>query len=164
MKLSLPVKIGILLLYLLFHLTLMRTIRTAVFSIQANESIVTVMEENPNFKEFVLETRQLQVLYQNRNYEKYWSHKLPFGFFFLISISALIFVSRSWKPIYAIVGLHFMILLISWIFLYLGAFYKPQFLAVCDLLTRYLLPIVSLGIIPVVYLQNKSNSNSKISQ
>lgn len=158
MKLSLPIKIGILLLYLLFHLTLMRTIRTAVFSFQANPSVVTAIEENPNYTEFILETRQLQVLYQNKNYEKYWIHKLPFGFFFLLSISALIFVSRSWKPIYAIIILHFVILIISWLFLYLAAFYKPQFLAVCDLLTRYLLPIVSLGIIPLVYLQNKSNS------
>lgn len=89
---------------------------------------------------------------------KKWKYKIPFGLFFLLGFIGLILIDVD-KILYLyLIGIHAMGVVISFLFLNFATRWCSHFLIVPDLLTRYLIPLFSLGLAALTYIQQKEKA------
>lgn len=76
-----------------------------------------------------------------------YTFKFPYGMFFLFSIIGLIIIGASTNKYSILICIHFTGGLLSIIFLFLGVSSWGYFLIIPDIISRYLLPLFSLGLV-----------------
>ncbi len=85
-----------------------------------------------------------------------WQYKIPFGSFFLFSMIGLIIIDSKRKHYYILTSIHLIGGVISFSFFVLGINTFTQFLVIPDIISRYLLPVCSLGVVALSYLEKKN--------
>ncbi|MEQ9265703.1 MAG: hypothetical protein RLN81_10810 [Balneolaceae bacterium] len=84
-----------------------------------------------------------------------WQYKIPFGIFFLFSLIALSSFSSSKQHYFALILIHLFCGFLSFVFMILGTNYLKELLFVPDFVSRYLIPICSLGYVVLIYKRNQ---------
>ncbi|MEX0720219.1 MAG: hypothetical protein WD059_06095 [Balneolaceae bacterium] len=133
----------------------MREIRTLLFSYQLNETLIERVENNPNLSFHQLDTRLVYFNYSSPDFQKYWHYKVPFGSFFFVSIVGLLAVGADRKYFYSIIIVHTTVLLITSAIFLLDVSTYYWLLIICDLLSRYLIPLCSIGMIPLAVIDKR---------
>ncbi|RNC86041.1 MAG: hypothetical protein ED557_04525 [Balneola sp.] len=91
--------------------------------------------------------------YYNSDSSYTWVYKIPYGAFFLFSLLGLILIDAKRVDYLILIGIHFTSGLISFLFLLVGINFYHYLLIVPDLLSRYLVPLFSLGLVGFAYLK-----------
>tara|TARA_R110000868_G_scaffold383578_10_gene650735 strand:- start:7977 stop:8465 length:489 start_codon:yes stop_codon:yes gene_type:complete len=90
-----------------------------------------------------------------------WQYKMPFGSFFLFAILGLILLGANRKDYTILSLIHIIGGIISFLFVLLGINIGVKFLIIPDLLSRYLIPVSSLGFVALTYLQKNSRDSDE---
>lgn len=150
-------KIIFIVLYVALHFLIMHDVRTAVFSFQTQE-LTEKIEHVENTTISKLGTRLIYFEYNSENFDKIWTYKLPFGFFFFLGIIGLILTGANKNYYFGLIGIHLLVSIAgALVFTYL-VYKSVWMLAVCDLLSRYIIPLSSIGIIPLSLLEKRRNT------
>lgn len=86
---------------------------------------------------------------------KQWSYKIPFGMFFLFGCLGLIALGSVYQSYVYLIGIHLAGGMISFIGLILALNLSIKFLILPDLISSYLVPLCSLGLVALSYIQRK---------
>lgn len=86
-------------------------------------------------------------------------YKIPFGMFFLFALVGLIFIGVVKQSYYYLAGIHFGGGFISFLALWYSIPNHPYFLVIPDMISRYLIPLLSLGLVALSYLQKKNSTD-----
>ncbi|MEX0723187.1 MAG: hypothetical protein WD357_00610 [Gracilimonas sp.] len=149
-------KIALVGLYILFHLFILREPRTTLFSWQTEGFVQNKVEAIDQVSVKELGTRLIYVEYQTDNFEKILHYKFPFGFFFLLGIIGLILIGSD-KGFYIIlIGIHAFMIIVASLTFSLFVSQGVWSLVVCDMLSRYFIPLSSIGIIPLSLLAKRN--------
>ncbi|MBO6523651.1 MAG: hypothetical protein JJ971_07505 [Balneolaceae bacterium] len=92
---------------------------------------------------------------KTRVIHKFWVYKIPFGLFFLLACIGLIILYANSKFYYYLIGIQIIGGAISFLFLLLTISISDHFIVVPDLISRYLTPLCSLGLVALTYIQQK---------
>lgn len=111
--------------------------------------------ESTNLTFYSQSTVSYTFVYQPDETEYIWIYKIPFDSFFLFAMLGLVFLNAKKDDYLILTGIHFTSGLISLLFLVLGIHFQHYLLLVPDLLSRYLVPLCSLGMVGLAYLKNK---------
>lgn len=84
-----------------------------------------------------------------------WSYKIPFGLFFLLAVLGLILLDSETKYYYYISVIQLIALIFSIIGLLLAKSLSAKFLVIPDIISLYLLPLCSLGLVALVFIAKK---------
>lgn len=96
-----------------------------------------------------LESGALLVFYNYGDSRKELQYRPQFGFFFLIALAALFFVTNRRKPYLILAGLHLGGSVLTYLFLMVGTLgFQPGFI-LTDAISGYLIPALSLGLVPL---------------
>lgn len=153
-------KILFIALYILFHLFILREVRTGLFNLQMRGAQLDKVEQIPDLYIMNLHTRLIYFEYESDDYHKVWHYKMQFGMFFLIAMIALIAIEAGWRYYLILIGTHFAVMIISSVILIFGIHQNVMFLSISDLLSRYFIPFCSIGIASFAYLDTHRNTPS----
>lgn len=143
-------------LYILFHLFVLREIRTAAFTWQTQSFVPEGVHQIEEVTVQKLGARLVYFEYESRFFNKVLTYKFPFGFFFLIGIIGLILIG-SGKNLYLIlVGIHIFTVIIASLIFSILVYHSIWWFTVVDMLTRYFIPLSSIGIIPLSLLAKRN--------
>lgn len=84
-----------------------------------------------------------------------WQYKMPFGSFFLFGTIGLILSGTNRKEFGILSAIHVVGGVVSFTFVFIGLQGWANFLIIPDLLSRYLIPVSSLGFVALTYVQKK---------
>lgn len=87
---------------------------------------------------------------------KIWIYKIPFGLFFLIAVISLILLQSDKKFFSYLVFVQIFLGFLSFIGLFLAKYVSITLLSIPDLLSRYLIPLCSLGLVALAYMEQKN--------
>lgn len=151
-------KIILIVLYVAVHFLIMRDVRTTAFSLQINALAEGGIEQVDNTTISKLGTRLIYFEYESQDFEKIWTYKLPFGFFFFLGIIGLILIGANKNYYFILIGIHLLISLIGALIFTFLVYKSAWMLAVSDLLSRYLIPLSSIAIIPLSLIEKRQFS------
>lgn len=86
-------------------------------------------------------------------------YKIPFGMFFLFSMIGLIMLGSRKEAFYILIVIHFLGGIISFLALIYSVPDHPYYLVIPDMIGRYLIPLLSLGLVALSYLQKKNGAD-----
>lgn len=152
-------KIVLVILYVLFHIFILRGIRTALFTFQVESQLIQQVEKIENLSVFELQQRMIFLTYEKPGYTKEWEYKFPFGYFFLIAITGLILIGADKKFYMILIGIHLGSVILTSIIFAVSMYFSTWLLIVCDLLSGYLVPLSSLGIVPLAFLEKRQEAD-----
>lgn len=152
-------RILIIILYVSFHFTLLSSIRSAVFSFQVNGGFLNETIHSDRISITKIDKRMIWFDYHDDTFRKKLSYKISFGFYFLLGMIGLIIQNTSKEFIYMLIMVHILGILVSSILFKLSGITDYKSLIVIDLITRYLIPLFSLGLMPLSYLQKKKSTD-----
>ncbi len=135
--------------YVLFHLYLLRPVRTVIFHFQVDESLVESVQKSQHLSFQTLDTRLAVFNYSEGHTEKHFSYKVPFGHFFFLGMIGLILIGADKKLFIILFSAHGFILISASFILMMDItenLYTLQFL---DFLSTYLAPLSALGVTPL---------------
>ena len=102
------------------------------------------------------------ILYRfESNPENGWQYKMPFGSFFLFSLIGLVFIKAKRKSFLILISFHFIGGLLSTLFVWIGIHGFTNALIFTDFISRYLLPIGSLGLVALTLVQIKDSAENE---
>jgi|AntRauTorcE11897_2_1112592.scaffolds.fasta_scaffold00349_4 hypothetical protein len=149
-------KTALVVLYILFHLFILREPRTALFTWQTEGFVQNHVENIDQISVKELGTRLINVNYQAGDFQKILHYKFPFGFFFLLGIIGLILIGSEKNFYILLIGIHAFTAIIASLTFSLLAGQSVWLLIVCDMLSRYFIPLSSIGIIPLSLLAKRN--------
>ena len=110
---------------------------------------VTLLDSQEKSFNSVWESNSLHIEYTFMEADKKLQYRPKFGFFFLLTLMALMFVTTNWKPYALLVGLHGMASILAYLFLVVGATGFSAGFIITDAINAYLAPALSLAIVPL---------------
>ncbi len=134
-----------------------RKLRAAIHDLHLGSILPTsygVIDEDSEVTFFAQSSVSYTFYYQSDEANYIWMYKIPFGSFFLFAVLGLILVNAKKNDYLILVGIHLISGLIALLFLILGLNLQKYFLIIPDLLSRYLVPLCSLGMVGYTYLKN----------
>ncbi len=150
-------KILALSIYLLFHVYILRAVRTEIFSLQLNTKFQAKVENTSTVSILNLDARKVLFEYSSDSSKKILSYKVSFGYFFLFSIFGLILIGAGKQFFILIALIHFSDLVISSIVLKSAYLFSFKTLVICDLFSAYLIPSASIAIIPLAIMYRNND-------
>ncbi|MEO1022675.1 MAG: hypothetical protein AAFW89_09025 [Bacteroidota bacterium] len=151
---SLVLKLGLIALFFLFYLFILRPSRV-VFSDHVLNPVfdhtksVTVENDIQVFQNTsgvgLLVLRNGDIMY----------FKMPFGVNALITVCAFILIGSGKTQWFTLISIQIVGWLLALGFLLLAMYLSSSFLTITDLLMRYLIPVCTLGLVPLSLLQKK---------
>lgn len=139
-------------LYIMFHLFVLREVRTSFFEVQTKYLVEEGISSIETISVNGLGARLIYLEYHADDFKKIWHYKFPFGFFFLLGMIGLILLGADKNFYLIIIGVHLIVtIMCTLIFSYL-IYQNVWWLAVSDMLSRYFIPLSSIGIIPLSLL------------
>lgn len=145
-------------LYILFHILFLREVRNVIFSAQINDTFLERIELSTTVHVEKLDIRLINFRFKEGDFQKVWHYKITFGSFFFLAMIALISLNSETKLFVILAGMHVTVIIISSLIFHIGTQWSFALLAVPDLLSRYIIPLVSLGLIPIAYIQNRQKT------
>lgn len=128
-----------------------REARKSLVSIQIEKvlefqgrSSITKIEQAPVSITFALDTFSTRL------------YKISFGMFFLFGCIGLVLVESKRTDFLILVSIHLIGGIISTAFMWIGINSSSNLLIIPDALSRYFIPLCSLGLVALVYIQNKN--------
>jgi len=157
MKMSFWNKTILISLYLIFHFFVISDVRTHVFEFQIIEVQTYYNSPNSEINIDRIHTRIIDFDYpdKEKGTEKVWTYKIPFGFFFLLGILGLLTVGSNRKYYIVLLVTHLVVLLAGSLVFYLSINVNTWLLAINDLLTRYINPMISIGVVAFALLEKR---------
>ncbi|MEQ8523494.1 hypothetical protein [Gracilimonas sp.] len=143
------IKAGLISAYVLFHIYLLRPVRTAVFQFQVDEDFIESINESEGLSFQKLDIRLAVFEYTKDDVEKLFFYKVPFGSFFFLGIIGLILIGADAKFFGILISAHGFILLWSLIIFSMDIAQNLMLLHILDFLSTYLAPLSALGVIPL---------------
>lgn len=103
-------------------------------------------------QEFIsaIQAGALRVEYQYSDAVKELHYRPQFGFFFLVALISLLFITTSMKPYLLLGGIHLASSVLAYLFLMLGFSGLSWGFILTDALNGYLVPGLSLALVPLV--------------
>lgn len=142
----------------LIHFSISRTVRTEIFSKQVTEVVYTEPGVlHPEISVLLAESRVLNISYSGSVGEKILRYKIPFGFFFIVAVTFLI-AGGKYKESVILVLIHLITLMICSALIGISLSSVPVLFYVIDLFTVYLIPLCSLGLVALAYIQPKEKA------
>lgn len=92
----------------------------------------------------------LLVSYEYGDATKQLQYRPQFGFFFLVALATLFFVTSKKRPYLILLGLHLAGSIVAYLFLMAGAVGLQSGFVLEDAFSGYLIPALSLGLVPLV--------------
>ncbi|GEM_PF-830001 len=92
----------------------------------------------------------LFIEYSYGDISKELKYRPQFGFFFLVALMALLFVSSTPRHYYLLVGIHLVATLLAYVLLMTGVLGIQAGFVLTDAVAGYLTPALSLAIVPLV--------------
>ena len=96
----------------------------------------------------------------NNSEQKEMYFKAPFGMFFLFAVMGLLFVGFTVRNTLLLAGLHSSIWILAFISFKIGVAGSLLFLDIMDFLAGYLLPLCTMGLIPMLLLMKQLKQTS----
>lgn len=87
--------------------------------------------------------------------------KVPFGLNFLLAMVGLSLLSARTIFYGYLAGIQIIGVIIAFVSFYLGGILSLKLVILSDLMVRYLIPLCSLGIVPVAYIFKTENINER---
>lgn len=143
-------------IYILFHLFILREIRTSLFSWQTNALVQTNAQQIDEVSISDLGTRLIYIESKTDTIEKIWHYKFPFGFFFLLGMIGLILIGSDKNFYLILITIHVLAAVIATLVFSFLIYQSIWWLAVCDMISRYFIPLSSIGIIPLSLLDKRN--------
>jgi hypothetical protein len=143
-------------IYILFHLFILREVRTSFFGFQADALVYENTTDIENLSVNKLGSRLIYLEYQSDDFQKVWHYKFPFGFFFLLGMVGLILIGSNKNFYLILTAIHLIVAIIAGFIFYYLIDQSVWWLAVCDMLSRYFIPLASIGIIPLSFLEKRN--------
>lgn len=134
---------------LLIYLFIWRPLRIAATQ-QVVYSQIQYFEDNQTNYSSSLETGSLIVDYNYGQQSKQLYYRPEFGFFFLVSLMVLLFVTQQKRYYIILAGLHLVASLLTFPFLMVGAIGMPAGYVATDIISGYLTPALTLALPPLV--------------
>ncbi|MDZ7807891.1 MAG: hypothetical protein U5K71_12365 [Gracilimonas sp.] len=144
-------------LYLAFHLLILSEARTSLFKYQIGGIREYAVNSNSELTINRIDTRIIDFDYPKKidSAEKVWTYKIPFGFFFLLGIIGMILVGSDRRYYIVLLTAHFVVLLLASLVFYLSINVNTWLLVINDLLTRYFIPVISIGAVAFALLEKR---------
>lgn len=131
------------------YLMLWRPARVFIAEQIVHPQLEFFSDQEKNF-ESELESGALLIRYEFGEGAKQLQYRPQFGFFFLVALMALFFVTDNKKPYLALMLLHLTGTFLVYLSVVVGVFgFQPGFI-LADALSGYLIPAISLGLVPLV--------------
>lgn len=143
-------------IYIVFHLFVLREVRTSLFEFQTDALVHQNITDVENLSVNKLGTRLIYLEYQSDDFEKIWHYKFPFGFFFLLGMIGLILIGSNKNFYLVLIVIHLFTAIIASLVFSFFIFQSAWWLTVCDMLSRYFIPLSSIGIIPLSLLDKRN--------
>lgn len=135
------------------YFIIVREVRKSFVSIQIEKvlefqgtSSITKIEQAPVSITFILDGSHMRL------------YKISFGMFFLFACIGLVLVDSKKKDYLILFLIHMIGGLLSTIFMWVGINSSTSLLVIPDALSRYFIPLCSLGLVALVYIQNKNKN------
>lgn len=139
------------------YFSLFRPIRSVLIqSIHESSNYKTLTTEN-----IILRSTSIQLIPKIVDYEASKTLKSPFGLFFLISTLGLVLLGVPVRNLGYLIILHSTLWVFAFLFFKAGISLNIFFIEIMDLFNRYLIPITTLGFIPLVFMIQKSKTKSQ---
>lgn len=142
-------------LFILFHFTISRSLRTAIFQFQVPASLIENIENDAQLKIYDLSARLIYIELDSKEYHRVWSYKFPFGQFFLFGMLGLLIIGADKIMYYILIGSHFIIVLLSSIVFRLDVVQNWNLLNIPDFLSIYLAPLSAFGVVTLAFMYKK---------
>lgn len=142
----------ILLVVLVLHFTVSRSVRSSFFAFHLDDIMMNPERIHEDLALQQYDSRLIKVNYMLHDQPKPIRYKLPFGFFFILAISVLILRGDK-RHIYILLSIHGALLIISALLIRPGLTSIPYLMFVIDLLTFYLTPLASIGVVVLSFMQ-----------
>lgn len=137
-------------LLLVIYVMVWRPVRITITRQVVYPQVAHFDDSNDTF-EGSLQSGALLISYRYGGATKHLQYRPQFGFFFLVALMALLFVSRTRKYYLLLFALHGAATLLGYAFLLVGALGLPTGFIVTDAVTGYLTPALSLALVPLVF-------------
>ncbi|WP_421775346.1 hypothetical protein [Gracilimonas sp.] len=154
------IKVMLIITYVLFHLYLLRPIRTAVFQYQVDDELIESVQSSQYLSFQKLDTRLAVFKYSTGNAEKLFFYKISFGHFFFLGIIGLILFGAENKFYVVLIAAHGFILISATLIFWMDPIQHTWMFHVLDFLSTYLAPLSALGVIPLALFFNSRNKAS----
>jgi hypothetical protein len=145
-------------LYIVIHFLVLSDIRTGLFQYQIRGVESNFASADKELIISRIDTRIIDFIRTDdtRKTPHVITYKIPFGFFFLIGMTGLIVTTASRGKFVALILSHLTVLLIGSLVFYLSINVNTWLLAINDLLTRYFIPLISIGVVAYAVLEKKN--------
>jgi hypothetical protein len=145
------IKVLLIALYSLFHIYILRDVRNYIFEYQVSEKFIQNISDSDELSFQKLDTRLFYINYSSSDTQITWRYKVPFGSYFFLGIIGLILIGASFKYFYVFFSSHGGLLILSILLLKLNLETHLWPLVVIDFSSHYLIPLISIGIIPIAF-------------
>lgn len=144
---------------LLIYLTAWRPVRIAFTDYVATPQVKALQDSNSTYQAG-MKTGALLISFDYGDSTKELQYRPQFGFFFLIALMSLFFITRQKKHYFILLGLHLVSTILAFLFLILGAFGIQTGFVLTHAIMSYLTPALSLALVPLVMAHNKRKPES----
>ncbi len=145
----LGIRLGCCLAAILIYFSMWRPLRVAITEYVVYPQVEYVSGDEPAFRSEI-NGKSILVRYTFQNSTKQLQYRPQFGFFFLISLLSLFFLTSAFRHYGILLGLHGAASILTYLFLLVGVSGLPFGFIVVDAISGYLTPALSLGFIPLV--------------
>lgn len=136
-------------LVLVIYILIWRPIRVAATEDLVHPQVEEI-ESNSNRYNTKLNNGALNVEYQYGEVSKKLQYRPEFGFFFLVALLSLFFVSNVFWHYGLLAGIHLVATVSAYLSLMLGVLGMPIGFVLTDAISGYLTPALSLALIPLI--------------
>lgn len=136
-------------LALVIYLLLWRPMRVAVTERLVYPQVASIDDSRDSFSAS-LSGGALLIKYTFGDVSKRLQYRPQFGFFFLVTLMALFFVSDFRRHYFLLGGLHLAATILTYLFLMIGATGFQSGFLLTDAISGYLAPALSLALVPLV--------------
>jgi hypothetical protein len=134
---------------LLIYFTAWRPVRIAFTEYVAYQQVQALQGPNSKYQAG-MKSGALFISYDYGDSNKEFQYRPQFGFFFLIALMSLFFITRQKKYYFLLLGLHLVATILAFSFLILGASGIQVGFILTDAIMSYLTPALSLALVPLV--------------
>lgn len=153
------IKVVLIITYVLFHIYLLRPVRTYIFQHQVDNEMIESVQSSQSLSFQKLDTRLAVFKYSTGNTEKFFPYKIPFGHFFFLGIIGLILFGAENKLLVLLIAAHGFILIAATVIFWMDPILYPWMFHMLDFLSTYLAPLSALGVIPLALYHRRRNNN-----
>lgn len=154
-------KAGFIVLYISIHFLIVRPVRTQMFLLQTRGIDRGDIEQLHDVSVQKMDVRLIYFEFKLKDHQKILHYKIPFGFFFLIGIIGLILADAKKEEFLFLIAVHGGVTILATLILWYGVYVFSWTLFVLDLISRYLVPMTSIGLIPIAFLEKYKLDNER---